>query len=265
MKLQNLIIIFIIIIIPIVLFFSYYLGVEADTIRMQTDYDEKLIEATKEAVEAFEINTVEWNNEYSSLANNKRRSLASSINVFTTSLANKLGIGGTAKENILNYVPAIVFIMYDGYYIYSPTYVPQTLTDEKGLQLYYYNHSEFDEYITTKATQIKTNTSETIAGEPMYEAKTGSGSNATYVYYVKDEDDKQVRKTKDVYYTTDINNAETTYKHVLKTFVPYTSKEEHNEKDYVINYTLDNYVRVYGEDESREGYILKNYFLRKST
>ena len=204
MKLQNLIIIFIIIIIPIVLFFSYYLGLEADTIRMQTDYDEKLIEATKEAVEAFEINTVEWNNEYSSLANNKRRSLASSINVFTTSLANKLGIGGTAKENILNYVPAIVFIMYDGYYIYSPTYVPQTLTDEKGLQLYYYNHSEFDEYITTKATQIKTNTSETIAGEPMYEAKTGSGSNATYVYYVKDEDDKQVRKTKDVYYTTDI-------------------------------------------------------------
>ena len=138
MKLENLIIIFLIIIIPIILIFSYYLGLEADTIRMQTDYDEKLIEATKEAMEAFEINTVEWNNEYSSLANNKRRNLTSSINVFTTSLASKLGIGGTSKENILNYVPAIVFTMYDGYYIYSPTHVPQTITDENGLQLYYY-------------------------------------------------------------------------------------------------------------------------------
>ena len=245
MKLENLTVIFIIIIIPIILIFSYYLGLEADTIRMQTDYDEKLIEATKEAVEAFEINTVEWNNEYSSLANNKRRNLTASINVFTTSLASKLGIGGTAKENILNYVPVIIFTMYDGYYIYSPTYVPQALTDENGLQLYYYNHSEFDEYITTKATQIKTNTSETIAGEPMYvpksNAKTGNYNGQTITF------------------TTNINDAETTYKHVLKTFVPYTSQEEYNEKDYVINYTLDNYVRVYGKDESREGYILKNY------
>lgn len=237
MKLQNLIIIFIIIIIPIILIFSYYLGLEADTIRMQTDYDEKLIEATREAVEAFEINTIEWNSEYSTLANSKRRDLLSSINVFTTSLANKLGIAGTSKENILNYAPAIVYIMYDGYYIYSPTHVPQTITDENGLQLYYYNHADIenpDEYITTKATQIKTNTSETIPGEPMYVGNT----------LTKDYNGEPIT------FTTNIEDAQKTYKHVLKTFVPYTSIKG----DYVINYTLDNYVRVYGE-ESQEGYV----------
>ena len=50
MKLQNLIIIFIIIIIPIVIVFSVYLNLETKTITLQTDYDGKLIEATKEAV-----------------------------------------------------------------------------------------------------------------------------------------------------------------------------------------------------------------------
>lgn len=47
MKLQNLIIVFIIIIIPIILIFTYYLHLQSDTIRMQTSYDKKLMEATR--------------------------------------------------------------------------------------------------------------------------------------------------------------------------------------------------------------------------
>ena len=65
MKLQNLSVIFIVIIIPIILIVSYYISLQVDTINMQTAYNTKLLESTKEAIEAFEINTVEWNDAYS--------------------------------------------------------------------------------------------------------------------------------------------------------------------------------------------------------
>lgn len=236
MKLQNLMIIFIIIIIPIVLVFSFYLNLQTKTITLQTDYDTKLIEATKEAIEAFEINTVEWNSQYSTLANSKRQDIMSSINVFSSSLANKLGISGTSKENILSYVPAIVYTMYDGYYIYSPTHVPQTITDDNGVQLFYYvDAGSENAKITTSATQnIK---GINVAGEPMYK---GTGLTGTY-------------NSSTISFTTDIDSAQKTYKHVLKTFVPYTTTY----KNHVINYTLDNYIRVYCEDgEAKEGYII---------
>jgi len=238
MKLQNFIIIFIIIILPIILIFSLYLNLETKTITIQTDYDEKLIEATKEAVEAFEINTVEWNSKYSSLANIKRQDLMSSINVFTTSLSNKLGIGGSSRENILSYIPAIVYIMYDGYYIYSPTNVPETITNENGVQLFYYEGAGSNETkVTASATQ---NIGGTIVdGEPMYVYKEGE---ITGTYNSQP-------------FTTDISSAEKKYKHVLKTFVPYTSIEE----DYIVNYTLDNYIRIYGEIQSKEGYVVEDF------
>lgn len=242
MKLQNLIIIFIIIIIPIVFIFSLYLNLETKTISLQTDYDEKLIEATKEAMEAFEINTVEWKSEFSTLANSKRQDILASINIFSTSLANKLRISGSSKETILTYVPAIVYIMYDGYYIYSPTYVPQTITNDNGVQLFYYKDSGAEgTKITASATQnIK---GEIVSGEPLYFAKSGEGTLGKY-------------NGEDIYYTTDVTKAEKTYKHVLKTFVPYTMKYN----DYVINYTLDNYIRIFGEDEAKEGYIVDNFY-----
>ena len=141
MKLENLIIIFLIIIIPIILLFTLYLQLETKTIMKQADYDLKLIEATKEAIDAFETNTVDLASNYSSLANVKRQDIMASINVFTTNLATKLGFGGISKESILSYVPAIVYTMYDGYYIYSPTHVPQTITNDSGLQLFYYARS----------------------------------------------------------------------------------------------------------------------------
>lgn len=241
MKLQNFIIIFIIIIIPIIFIFSFYLSLETKTIVIQTDYDEKLIEATKEAVEAFEINTVEWNSNYSTLANLKRQDLMSSINVFTTSLSNKINSLGTSKEGILSYVPAIIYIMYDGYYIFSPTYVPETITNEKGVQLFYYKDSGSEgAQITASATQnIK---GEICAGEPMYVvSESGTAKTGTY-------------NGEPITFTTEVAEAEKTYKHVLKTFVPYTTMYE----DYVINYTLDNYIRINGKNQSKEGYITQD-------
>lgn len=245
MKLQNLIIIFIIIMLPIILIFSLYLNLETKTIALQTDLDGKLIEATKEAVEAFEINTTEWNNQYSSLANAKRQNIMSSINVFTTSLSEKLRIGGTSKENILNYIPAIVYIMYDGYYIYTPTYVPKTITNDNGVQLFYYKNSGSE---GAKITELATQNieGEIVAGEPLYVAKSGQGTSGKY-------------NGKNIYYTNNIVKAEKEYRHVLKTFVPYTINYNSNGKNYIINYTLDNYIRIIGENETKEGYIIEGY------
>lgn len=247
MKLQNLIIIFIIIIIPIVLIFTLYLNLETKTILLQTNYDEKLIEAAKEAVESLEINTTEWTNEETAtLANQKRKNVENSIKTFITSLSNKFGISGTSEELILNYVPAIVYIMYDGYYIYSPTYVPKTINSDNGVQLYYYRDASADE---SKVSIYGTQTigDNLVSGEPMFVLAEGEiGESATY---------NGVTLT----FTTAPTKAAKTYKHVLKTFVPYSKEYVTGDNEYVINYTLDNYVRIYGEDVSREGYIIEDF------
>ena len=129
MKLQNLSVIFIIIAIPLILIISYYISLQIDTVNMQTSYNTKLLESTKEAIEAFEINTVEWNEAYSETADSKRRDIMASINTFTTSFANNLGIGGAIKEDILAYIPAIAYTLYDGYYTYSPAHTSEVINN----------------------------------------------------------------------------------------------------------------------------------------
>ena len=136
MKLQHLSVIFIIIIIPIILLLSYYISLQIDTINMQNSYTTKQLEATKEAVEAFEINTVEWNEAYSETADSKRRDIMASINTFTTAFANSLGIGGTTKETIMPYIPAIAVTLYDGYYIYSPAETKEVIKDKNGVAVF---------------------------------------------------------------------------------------------------------------------------------
>lgn len=141
--------------------------------------------------------------------------------------------------------------MYDGYYIYSPTYVPQTITDSNGKQLFYYENGANDKKITNSAIQT-INGVETV-GEPIYEAK----QNAKQATFSEETMDGTNKKT--INFTTNRNDAKTTYKHVLKTFVPYTANYTKNGTNYVINYTLDNYVRIYKEDEAWEGYIIAEY------
>ena len=101
MKLSNISVIFIIIVLPIILVFSYYTSLQIDTLNMQNAYTTKQLQATKEAIEAFEINTVEWNEGYSANADSKRRDIMASINTFTTSFANNLGIGGAMQTGYI--------------------------------------------------------------------------------------------------------------------------------------------------------------------
>lgn len=211
MKLQNMTVIFIIIMIPIIIVTSYYIGLQIKTITMQKDYTVKLQTAAKDSIQALEINTVEWNSASSNLADSKRRDVLASINTFTTSLANNMGIGGAGKGRIQTYIPAIVYTMYDGYYIYSASLMKDQDTDKDGL------------------TQFEKDTSGKDTGNIKYNTE-GTSS----------------------------------YQYILKPYSPYSARYVKGDVDVTVNYTLDNYIRVYGkvgagdEDKSvaKEGYLV---------
>lgn len=90
MKLQNLAIIFAIIIIPIALVLGYYIGMQIDTIKLQITYDDKLSTAVYDAVKAYQINTE--NNPYSIINSSQKRDIEAAINTFMNSFATGLGV-----------------------------------------------------------------------------------------------------------------------------------------------------------------------------
>ena len=215
MKLQNLSVIFIIIVLPIILVVAYYMSLQADTLNLQAAYNTKLLDSTKEAIDAFEINTVEWNANYSETADSKRRDVMASINTFTNSFANNLGVSGASKEYVLANVPAIAFTLYDGYYIYSPAETKVTSKDSDEV-------TKFNE--------------------------------DNQILYLKEAGTE----------TTTPEEAATEYKHILKPFTSYSEKVKSRENEVVINYTLDNYITLYGKMQdtnedikyvSRGGYL----------
>lgn len=201
MKLQNMTVIFIIIMIPIILVVSYYIGLQINTITMQKNYTVKLQTAAKDSIQALEINTVEWNSASSNLADSKRRDVLAAINTFTISLANGMGIGGAGKGRIQTYIPAIVYTMYDGYYIYSASLMKDQDTTSEGL-------TQFNEDGTIKS------------------------------------------------------NETSSYQYILKPYSPYSARyaSANGSIDVTVNYTLDNYIRVYGtvsgKYQIKEGYLV---------
>ena len=182
MKLQNMTVIFSIIVIPVTLILSAYIGVQIDTAQLQQMYDTKLMDATHDALAAFELNTI--NNKYSNNADSIRRDVQAAINTFSTSLATGMGISGANSSYIMPYIPALVFTLYDGYYIYSP------------------NEYTYEENGVTK----------------------------------------------------------TGYEHILKPYIHYSVRYKTALSDIVINYSLDNYITVYG-NISGVGYIAKSGYL----
>ena len=208
MKLQNMTVIFIIIMIHIILVVSYYIGLQINTITMQKNYTVKLQTAAKDSIQALEINTVEWNSASSNLADSKRRDVLAAINTFTTSLANGMGIGGAGKGRIQTYIPAIVYTMYDGYYIYSASFMKDQDTIEKD-------------------------------------------QNGKDVNYGRTQFDNNKIKYKET----------SSYQYILKPYSPYSARYVKGEDvNVTVNYTLDNYIRVYGtingEYQTKEGYLV---------
>jgi hypothetical protein len=118
MKLQHLAVIFVIIILPITLLLNGYTDSQIKTLRLQLSYDDKLDNATYDALKAFQLNAM--NSDTSDLANSKIRDIEASANTFFTSIASNFNMAGYNQDILKEYVPALVYVMYDGYYIYSP-------------------------------------------------------------------------------------------------------------------------------------------------
>ena len=245
MKIQNLAIIFLIIVIPLIIILSYYLNLQRKTLQLQAEYNIKLGEATKEGIKAFEINTVDWKN----YKGNARSNTVAAINAFITSLSNNLNISGTAKEYMINYIPAICTTMYDGYYIYAPNYVPVNKENKDGVQLF---------YDTSTRNQATTDTENAVSkNQILYEAKPGEGK--TYFYKTYDEEGNEITE-KLTNLTTDSNKAKKEYKHILSNQIQYSAQYSKGDLNVIVNYTLDNRIYVYGKkgekNINKDGYLV---------
>lgn len=128
MKLQHLTVIFIIIIIPITIVTSEYIRNKITIEETKIKYDNKLIDSTYDAIQAYQVNTV--SNVFGDIETERVKNLEAAANTFYSSLASNFNYTGYKVDVMKDYVPAIVFTLYDGYYIYSP-YTNKLTTDYK--------------------------------------------------------------------------------------------------------------------------------------
>lgn len=130
MKLQGFIVIFIIIILPIILVLSVYLHGQIDTIALQTQYDNALLNATYDSIMALERNTA--NENLSTVSDELRSMIEASTSIFMNSLSTSLGMSNASESFFRPYIPALLYTLYDGFYIYSPTMVPVISEQKEG-------------------------------------------------------------------------------------------------------------------------------------
>ena len=133
MKIQELALIFVIIILPITIVLSIFTQLQIQTVTVQTEYDTKLTAATLDAIKALQINTI--NSSTSEIANSKIRDVEASVNTFKESLKSTFSLNGYSEDEMDEYIPAIVYTMYDGFYIYSKFQNTNYLTDVDGNQV----------------------------------------------------------------------------------------------------------------------------------
>lgn len=248
MKLQGFSIVFVLIILPLIFVLSYYIQLQVDTIRLQKAYDSKLLDSTYDAMSAFELNTA--NEDLSTVSDSLRTIIEASCNVFFNTLTTNLGMSNASRSYVEPYIPALLYTLYDGYYIYAPTSVPTVLTDNDGNAVavgdkgvttagsgrYSYNpdaEDKVENYLTYD--QVKNNGSAEDYGQLLYKTSTANR------------------------YTANLNNAEYKTKNVLKTYMPYSARYVQNNSginmDITVVYTLDNYITI-------EGTIGNNYYTK---
>ena len=191
MRISGLALLAIIIILPMAILLNSYASNQIKTIDLQVSYDSKLQSATYDAIKAFQLNMA--NSTTSDIANSKIRDIEASVTTFYNSLAGNFKMSGYGEDVLKNYVPAIVYTLYDGYYIYSAY---DNKLDESTI-----NSLEDD---------------------------------STY-------SDGQ-----------EING--------LKPYIYYSCRYKRGQDDFVITYTLDNYITIQGvidgENVNDSGYLL---------
>lgn len=117
MKIQGLAVLAIVILLPMAIILNSYSNNQIKTLDLQISYDSKLQNATYDGIRAFQMNMS--NSTTSDLSNSKMRDIKASIQTFYNSLSSHFNMAGYGEDVLQNYVPAIVYTLYDGYYIYS--------------------------------------------------------------------------------------------------------------------------------------------------
>lgn len=139
MKLESLIIIFVILVMPMTMVLKEYVDNKIEILETEMSYDTKLFNSTADAIKAYQLNNV--NNALGDVTNERIEGIEAAVNTFYNSLASNFNYTGYNSNVMDEYVPAVVFTSYDGYYIYSPynnvlTDVPDDQVDtsysEKG-------------------------------------------------------------------------------------------------------------------------------------
>lgn len=162
MKLQSLAIIFIIIIMPISIVLSEYINNQIETQENELAYNTKLLNSTYDSIKAYQLNTV--NNAFGDVTNKKIQDIESAAKVFYNSLSSNFNYTGYRSEVMKEYVPAIVYTMYDGYYTYSP--FSNTLTEVNSYDNTYSSDGKTQEglkpyvYYTARYTNTSSGNSE---------------------------------------------------------------------------------------------------------
>lgn len=262
MKVDGLGIILAIILLPIILVVTYYIQLQVDTIAKENTYNTKLLDATYDAMYAFESNTA--NEELSSVADSMRSIVLASNNVFLNSLATNLGISNASKEHLQPYIPAILYTMYDGYYIYAPTETKQVAEKVKvgdnGL-------ITTDGYLSVGDTGVK----EAGGSDYTYALDDDGNATATPTYndsaygdilYKKENQDYNFKPNSTYTFTSNPEEAKEEPDYVLKSYVQYSARYATSNIDITINYTLDNYLNIVGTIDdvyyTKTGYLIKN-------
>lgn len=282
MRLQHASVLFVIIFIPIILVTSYFINLQVNTIRLESSYDEKLLNATYDAMTAFELNTA--NEDLSSVSDSLRSIIEASNNIFFNTLCTNFGVSNASKSFLQPYIPAMLYTLYDGYYIYSPTNIPEICVDKygntirtssygvtylekrKGIGIYTFNQDDITEYTETEA----------IAGEQVAYNQLNSAGLA-------DEYDQILYKNNDGTYSTHLHSwggaktsieykRSTYYKrdYILKSYIPYAARYSNGSNiDITINYTLDNFMTVEGKIDNiyytKSGYLIDYGLVNKIT
>ena len=291
MKIQSLAVIMAIILLPIIIILSYYIHGEVDTIVLQTSYDTKLIDSTHDAMSSFEMNTA--NENLSSVADSLRSIIEASTNVFFNTLATNLGISNAGNAAVDSYIPALLYTLYDGYYIYSPTRIPTVLTyqeddivyvGDRGVTLknkitytnesnqtveigvYEFNEVEYAKEKDDNPSNDENSITRNARQNALYTNLTTKGISYEYGQMLyENEPDAHGNITYSTQLHTDEANLvpDTKYKeeHVLKSYMPYSARyQKGTDFDVTINYTLDNYMTVEGNIKdvyySKTGYLI---------
>lgn len=283
MKLQGLGIICALIVLPIILVLSYYISLQVDTVDMQNEYDGYLLDATHNALASFEINTA--NEDLSSVSDSLRTIIEASSNIFMNTLSTNLGMSNASKSYVEPYIPALLYTLYDGYYIYAPTKVPTVLTDtdgnavsvgDVGVKISGGDFAYTNVHITQEQQDNCPDCSNgSESGHIKYVA--GNDYSSEYLSYSDLSDEKKkdygqllylkkkTTPTEPDSYTTNINDAEFEVDNVLKTYMPYSARYQcitaaSEKKDITVIYTLDNYVTIQGSIGkvyyTKSGYLL---------